>query len=285
MTTLAQMLELSHGLPVDALAAISDLEARTIANDGGRLKLEWPTLRSRDADAINDVLWWDGPTLVGFVGIYCFDGHNAELVGMVDPSSRRRGIGTKLLDAALTLCRDRLYANVLLVTPHEPDCGGQFAMSRNGEFEHAEHALVLNGPPSATRSGPEVNVRQANLDDAGLIAELLTAAFGHAPTPTQVDIGATSIIEAEGHAIGTIRSTLDANTGGVYGFAVSPTLQGRGIGRQALRQVCEDLMQRGATRIGLEVATQNESALRLYLSLGFQKVTTEDYFSITARTP
>jgi ribosomal protein S18 acetylase RimI-like enzyme len=111
------MLELSAGLTQHALDALAELEARTVAVDGGRLKLEWGTLRSRPAGQINDVLWWDGPQLLGFVGLYCFDGRNAELVGIVDPSIRRRGIASQLLDAAVSLCSERSYASVLLVVP------------------------------------------------------------------------------------------------------------------------------------------------------------------------
>jgi ribosomal protein S18 acetylase RimI-like enzyme len=280
------MLELSLGLPADSLSAIVDLEARTLAVDGGRLKLEWPTLRSRDPAAVNDVLWWEETRLVGFLGIYCFDGHNAELVGMVDPAVRRRGIGTKLVDAALALCRDRSYQNVLLVTPHEPDFGRQLAVSRGGTFDHGEYALRLFGGPIGSSGGLNVTVRTAIVDDAALISEILAAAFGFAPSKAEISAGIakgdqqTCIVEADEKAVGTIRITLDGTSGGVYGFAVTPAMQGRGIGRQALHLMCEDLARRGATQISLEVATQNESALNLYLSLGFEKVTTEDYFSI-----
>jgi ribosomal protein S18 acetylase RimI-like enzyme len=68
--------------------------------------------------------------------------------------------------------------------------------------------------------------------------------------------------------------------GDVYGFVVDPPLQGRGIGRDVLRRVCRQLREQGATLVGLEVEAQNDNAIRLYTSLGFEPVTTEDYWAI-----
>ena len=97
------MLELAAGLSERALDAIAELERVVIEADGGRLKLEWGSLRGRRGDRVEDVLWWEGERLLGFLGIYGF-GAIPELAGMVAPDARRRGIGSALLDAALPLC-------------------------------------------------------------------------------------------------------------------------------------------------------------------------------------
>jgi ribosomal protein S18 acetylase RimI-like enzyme len=61
---------------------------------------------------------------------------------------------------------------------------------------------------------------------------------------------------------------------------IEPSLRGRGIGRAALRQACEQLRAEGAPRIGLEVDVENDHALGLYTSVGFKPVITEDYFAL-----
>ena len=78
------MLEMSRGLSARALSALSALEKRTVTADGGRLKLEWGTLRTRPGQQVDDLLWWDGDQLLGFLGLYSFDGRTVELAGMVD---------------------------------------------------------------------------------------------------------------------------------------------------------------------------------------------------------
>ena len=256
---------MSRGLSARALSALSALEKRTVTADGGRLKLEWGTLRARPGQQVDDLLWWDGDRLLGFLGLYAFDGRTVELAGMVDPAARRRGIATALLDAALPLGRERAYEKTLLVTSRGSEGGLRFALGRGAVLDHSEHALVLVGAPNDGPPGPEVAVRTAASADASDIARLLTAAFGHSPPDVAerlvTDSARTLIVEVGGAAVGTVRVTREDETGGVYGFAVDPAWQGSGIGREVLRRVCHQLRAEGAQRVGLEVAVLNERAL------------------------
>jgi ribosomal protein S18 acetylase RimI-like enzyme len=278
------MIEVPHGLSKPALAAIAALERRTVDHDGGRLKLEWASLTRRSANEQNDVLWWDGSKLLGFLGLYCFDGRNVELVGMVDPEARRAGIAIALLDAAMVLCGERSYASILLVVPRQSEGGRILATRRGGVLDHSEHALVLTEAPSDKPSALDIETRPAVVEDAPEVTRLLAAGFGWAPDDVAQRIVSeplqTLLIMTDGQAIGTVRVTRDGDAGGVYGFAVDPSWQGRGVGREVLRRVCVELLGDGVKRVGLEVATQNEHALGLYTSLGFQPVTTEDYFTL-----
>lgn len=279
---------MSLGLSERSLSALSALEKRTVAADGGRLKLEWGTLRTRPGQQVDDLLWWDGDQLLGFLGLYSFDGRTVELAGMVDPAARRRGIATALLDAALPLGRERAYEKTLLVTSRGSEGGLRFALGRGAVLDHSEHALVLEGAPNEGPPGPEVTVRTATSADASDLARLLTAAFGYSPPDVAerlvTDSARTLIVEVGGAAVGTVRVTREDETGGVYGFAVDPAWQGRGIGRVVLRRVCQQLRAEGAQRVGLEVAVLNERALGLYTSVGFARVTTEDYYALPLST-
>ena len=281
---MGHVLELSRGLSVVAMEAIEALEHRTVAVDGGRLKLEWGTLARRELEQANDLLWWDGQQLLGFLGLYCFDGHNVELVGMVDPAARRQGIAAKLLDAALMLCRKRAYSSVLLVTPRNSEAGRCLALGRGGALDHSENAMLLADAPNAGPSELDFDLRSATVDDAPVVSRLLADAFGYAPVaaagPLASDLVQTLVIEIEAAAVGTLRVTREGDTAGIYGFAVDPAMQRRGIGRAVLRRTCRNLFYEGVKQIGLEVATQNESALGLYTSIGFRPVTTEDYFAL-----
>lgn len=281
------MIELSRGLSPRALEAISALEARTVAADGGRLKLEWGTLRGRSGERAEDILWWRGDQLLGFLGLYSYDGRNVELAGMVDPAARRQGIATALLEAALTSCRERAFQRALLVTPRASLAARSLALGRGAVLDHAEYALVLEHEPSEGPARPELVTRTATPADVPAIAELLRVAFGFTSDDVVMKLvtpsARTVVVESAGAVIGTVRLTRDGETGGVYGFAVTPSQQGRGIGREVLRRVCRELVAEGARRVGLEVAVQNERALGLYTSIGFTAVTTEDYYALPLR--
>jgi len=281
------VLKVARGLSSRELRAIEQLEARTVEIDGGRLKLEWGVLRARTSRDVGDILWWDGDQLLGFLGLYAFAPPTVELAGMVDPAARRRGIATALLDIALRLCRDRGYHKALLVTSRASSPGRGFALNRGAALEHSEYALVLLEAPTDGPTDPKVTIRTATPDDAPEVSRLLTAAFG-VPQSDVMDLQAseassTLVVELAGSAVGTLRLTREGDqSAGIYGFAVDPARQGRGIGRDILRRVCHQLRDEGARRIGLEVAVDNEHALGLYTSLGFAPVTTEDYYALPA---
>jgi ribosomal protein S18 acetylase RimI-like enzyme len=169
---------------------------------------------------------------------------------MVDPGARRRGIATALLDAALPICVGRGYQQALLVIPRGSVAGRELSLSRGAVLEHSEHALVLLGPPI------------------------------HGPADLSNESERTLVLELQGLIVGTMRVTRQRDTAGVYGFAVDPAWQGRGIGRDVLRRVCRELRDQGVRRITLEVAVDNDRALGLYTSLGFKQVTTEDYYAL-----
>jgi GNAT superfamily N-acetyltransferase len=138
------VLEQAAGLTSEAMQAIGQLERQVIEADGGRLKLEWDSLYRRSGDRVEDLLWWEGDRLVGFLGIYQF-GASPELAGMVAPDARRRGIGSALLDAGVQLCRERGDRRPLLVVPRLSTAGKRLAVRRGGALDHSEHHLVLSG--------------------------------------------------------------------------------------------------------------------------------------------
>lgn len=274
------MLEPAAGLTPEALAAIAELERRVVEADGGRLKLEWDSLRGRRGDKVEDLLWWEDGRLLGFLGIYTFS-DPPELAGMVAPDARRRGIGTALLDAALALCRERGHRPPLLVVPRRSEDGRRLALRRGGVLDHSEHHLVLLGDPIGGSPEPHVGLRPARPADTGRVVSLLDRGFGWAgPDDLGERLDRTMLVELAGAVVGTLFVDRDDDEGSVFGFVIDPPLQGRGIGRAALRQACEHLIAAGARRVSLDVDVANDRALGLYTSIGFTPVTTEDYFTL-----
>lgn len=204
---------------------------------------------------------------------------------MVAPDARRRGIATALLDAAVPLYRADECRQVLLIVPRASVGGQQLALKRGGVLDHSEHAMALLGPPTDGARNPELSLRPAYSADLPFVSRLLEEGFGW-PAPDDLADQLESprrrmiVIELSGSAVGTMALTRDGNGAGIYGFVVDPSWQGRGIGRAALRQACEELNRDGARRIGLEVAVENDRALALYTSVGFTPVSTEDYFAL-----
>jgi ribosomal protein S18 acetylase RimI-like enzyme len=280
----ATEIEFLRALREGDLREVAELERRVVEADGGRLKLEWGMLRSRAGQDVQDLLWREGERVVGFLGLYGFGSETVELSGMVDPPARRRGIATALLDAALAICVKRGYRRALLVVPRGSDGGHVLAGRRGAVLEHSEHALRLSDDPTEGPTDPRITLRPAATPDVPELTRLLTAAFGepHRGLLTQVEDSSdrTLVVELEGSAVGTVRVTRDQDRAGVYGFAIDPAWQRRGIGRDVLRRVSHQARAEGARYVDLEVEVDNDHALGLYTSLGFTPLTTEDYYEL-----
>ncbi|HTX00499.1 MAG TPA: hypothetical protein VMD59_17095, partial [Acidimicrobiales bacterium] len=68
------MIHEARGLAESELDAIANLERRVVEADGGRLKLEWGTLRQRETSQVSDLLWLEDGRVLGFAGLYAFGG-------------------------------------------------------------------------------------------------------------------------------------------------------------------------------------------------------------------
>jgi ribosomal-protein-alanine N-acetyltransferase len=75
-----------------------------------------------------------------------------------------------------------------------------------------------------------------------------------------------------GEPLGFAVSRLVVDEAEILTVAVKPTARGRGLGRLILRQHLGLIAGRGARTIFLEVAEDNEPAVRLYRALGFGEV-------------
>jgi ribosomal protein S18 acetylase RimI-like enzyme len=257
------------------------LERSVVAVDGGRLKLAWELLGP--GDRVDVVLFEQDGDLVGFGGIYRYV-DTVELVGMVDPRHRRRGIGTALLQAALRRCRAEGVDRPLVIVPRTPAGGEALVRAHGGTLDHSEHVLALTAPPAPPPRRTGATWRRATHADEAEVGRLLEAAFDEPfPGLRQIlasDQASTLLIELEGAPVGTLRIHRHGAAAGIYGFAVDPARQGRGLGRDILARVCEDLRDRGVRTVSLEVAVDNDHALSVYTATGFVPVATEDYFAL-----
>jgi ribosomal protein S18 acetylase RimI-like enzyme len=278
---MGNVLTQASGLSERDLIAIAELERRVVTHDGGRLKLEWETLRGRSGARADDLLWWEGEHLLGFLGLYQFGSASIELVGMVDPAARRSGIGTALVNEALRLVPGRGGDQVLLLAPRSTTTGRDFAVSRGATLEHSEHVMELRDAPPEVPMNGQLHVRDATSEDTSDINRILCGTFGSIGqdiVTSQSPSERLLVVERGGSTVGTVRLSTHGRVTGIYGLAVEPRSQGQGIGRHVLAFVCNDVRSQGSDRVTLEVATTNDRALGLYTSVGFALRGTDDYF-------
>ena len=70
-------------------------------------------------------------------------------------------------------------------------------------------------------------------------------------------------------------------SGRIYSVAVDPDGRGMGVGKKLMTEMLDWLRDRGATRVYLEVRTDNVAAIALYRKLGFAEIGWIDHYYAT----
>ena len=182
--------------------------------------------------------------------------------------------------------RRRGAPTTLLIVNRGAEAGEAFASAQGGDVVSSEHRMVLRGDPPPDPVGqPEVEYRTETPDDTEFVQTCLAEAFGLPAQAFESDdhhreSARMLVISANGERIGVMRVEPSDHTAGIYGFAITPALQGRGIRTAALAAVCRSLKASGVGDVYLEVSVVNPSALHVYERCGFEVTGTEDYYLV-----
>jgi ribosomal protein S18 acetylase RimI-like enzyme len=246
------------------------------------LKLNWEMLKTRETD-MDDYLHYDGDQLIGFLALYGF-GESYELCGMVHPVHRRKGIFTELFNKAYTSLQEREGEKLLINAPAKSQSAKGFISSIDAEYSFSEYQMEWKSMNVGVDNS-EILLREASTNDNRIMIDLDVKCFN--VTEKDAHSFQQGLMNEEGHRhymieyksdiVGKINVHADGKRSYIYGFAVFPEFQGKGIGRNALAQVVHNEAQK-EQNIFLEVATKNENALGLYHSTGFQTYQTQDYY-------
>ena len=253
----------------------------------GTLHLEPP--RSLPGGETNQFLTYQDGALIGIVTLPPDD--NVELLGLVHPDHRRRGIGRALFEAARAECRRRGAQTFLLVCEDASPAGQAFAEAMGGHYRFAEYSMELD-PAAFTPSPPRgkaIAIRRAGEADQDTLIRLASASFDEPEKRRRTQVTAwlgepnehLYIAQLGGRAIGVLRATFMHEAIYLHTLQIRSEFRRRGFGRQLLENIVRDLLAEGKS-VRLEVDTENDIALSLYRSSGFQVITTYRYYELRA---
>jgi ribosomal protein S18 acetylase RimI-like enzyme len=250
-----------------------------------QLKLNFDMLESRSENRKEDFFHYEDGNIVGFLGSYYF-GKKVEICGMVHPDYRRRGIFSKLLEEVLQEAKKREARTVLLNAPNESQSAKQFLRNIPCTLSMIEYQMKWQNTelfedqsitvrPSVSEEHKEAEI-QLDVQCFGLNEK---EARQYKKENKDLDTDLRLIIEVDGKIAGKMRISEINGEAWIFGFAVFPELQGKGIGRKALSKVVKMEDEKGFS-IFLEVEAKNAHALRLYESCGFISYHSQDYYKL-----
>jgi len=302
-------MKLKSSLDCKDYEMIHMLEIRCAQNDQITLKLELDyklsDAQNRTADTeitdMNEFMYFNGEELIGYMGICSFGGISQplEITGMVHPLYRRQGVFTKLMEQVLAECKSRNAKKILALCDNNSISGQAFLKKAGAVYKFSEFEMYLNHKSYETLENQPpfgITFRKAVNADALEINRQNVIYFGSDPEEENKDFDDSGILlpeeeekrgmtiyiaEKEDRVIGKINLEVsDSGTGGIYGLGVLPEFRGKGYGRAILIYGVEKLKDANSTEVMLQVAAENERALNLYQSCGFQKTSVMDYYEL-----
>ncbi|WP_166805770.1 GNAT family N-acetyltransferase [Jeotgalibacillus sp. R-1-5s-1] len=264
------------------LKKITELKTLCEQTDGVQLKLNEDTIQS--GEGVKMFYHFKGDELIAYLGVYYF-GSVGEVCGMVHPDYRRQGLFSALFKEACDAVPDMGIKTMLLNTPAQSESGQAFVKSVKATYKMTEYQMKWE-PQIIPAASEAVSIRQAEEKDRQFQIKLDAKGFSVPVEDAEQFLNAerndpstiTYIIEWNGVPAGKIRIHSNDDQKWIYGFVVSSDLRGKGIGRNALLLVLNQLQQENA-EVHLEVEAENKGPLKLYESCGFKVYHAQDYFN------
>ena len=258
--------------PIEDVRAILAMAARAEDEDGAAPLDEATTMALR-AGAVDAHLVHGGFTLL----------RDGELTLVVDPPERDAGLGRLLLERLLTS-----YDGPLGAWSHG-NLPAAARLAETHDFARVRDLWVMrrrtSEPLVAAKAIPGVTIRAFEEADTEAVLALNAAAFASHPEQGAMDAddfaarmaepwfdpaGLLVAVDDDGRLLGfhwTKRHSHEV--GEVYVVGVSPTAQGRGLGKALTLAGLHHLDGRRVEEVILYVESDNEPAIRLYSGLGF----------------
>jgi GNAT superfamily N-acetyltransferase len=234
----------SQGLAADDYAKVAQLASLCNDYDHITLKINDFMLQTRPSDEKSDFLYFVGEELIGYLGLFQFNGQEIEISGMVHPVHRRTGVFTGLLSEAKAEIARRNIRKLIFINAENSACGKLFLESIDTKYSFSEYWMKhveTKNPACDSRIQP----RTATASELPFIARAITLGFqmdesevlesiSNNTTGTE-KLSNRKIIELDETPIGTISVNHPNEASAfLFGFVILPEHQGRGYGRQAL---------------------------------------------------
>jgi ribosomal protein S18 acetylase RimI-like enzyme len=284
---MGQRLESSYGLSQKQLEEIKILEETCNRFEGLTMKLNWEMLTSRAKNEVNDFLLYENEELVGYLALYIFRDSEAEVSAMVHPKHRKKRIFRKLLSQARQELMVREIPSFLFICEEKSVSGRNTMKALKAVYSFSEYGMALQEVRPLPFS-TEVSLKDTDEGDLDHLVNMDTVCFQLNKNDTSSLLQKQlvqpnrihKIASVDGVKIGKISVLVSEMEAYIYGFCVLPTYQGKGYGKTILKKAVDDLIDKGHTKIALEVESKNKNALTLYERCGFEVEAGYDYYKL-----
>ncbi|MGK0531940.1 GNAT family N-acetyltransferase [Bacillus wiedmannii] len=246
-------------------------------------------LTARNNEEVYDFLFYDNTQLIGALSMYDFERPTKlELIGFVHPNYRKQHIGTTLLQTAMKEIRIRAADEALIIMNGDSASGKEFAKHMKLPYLYSEYSMEFKAKEVQKTPKNTIQFPLASSESLLDLIEISSKAFGDSAKNTATWL--QKMMNSPSHqvycalidekVIGTITVSEQDQSTTLSGFAVHPSYQGKGYGKDILSYMVHTLITKGISTIELDVETKNNHALKLYTQCGFEMKKKHDYYNV-----
>ncbi|KTC97255.1 hypothetical protein Lgee_1916 [Legionella geestiana] len=278
------MLICNHQLDTAQFDALKALWQRARVHDAG-LPVFYPDLLTRARALKSNVCWFEHGMLQGILSACFFYETACEISLLVDPAHRQQGIARRLIAAILPLLRQQGMRTVIfsLAKGHAP-----WLEALGVRYTHTEYRMMRHESPLQPEPVTALSFRRALPVDVPLMVGIDAACFNTSGVDMnsrfqhllrEADCQVLLAVLGES-VIGKAHLRLSDGVWVVSDVGILPAFQGQGYGYALLLHAINEAQVQRATDMRLDVETTNQSALNLYMRLGFSVQDAYDYRSL-----
>ena len=234
-------------------------------------------LRSLDKAMVGALAFMKETHYIGFSFFYSFEKEEAEVSIFADPEEDWKGVHCLLLEAGMAECERRGHFRILVLNDRRFLSGVELIKRAGGKLAFSEHRMKSNSATMMTAQ--DIDLKEVGNDDAMLREVELECHDRFYSKPDQKRYLAL----VDGRPVGKIDVFEEGSDAELTGFCVLPWTRGKGFGKAILQKMVSILREEGKDRVTLDVQTDNDVALSLYLKSGFEKEFTIDFYAISLK--
>ncbi len=266
---------------------LSKQELRNVTNlveysekkDGYMIRMYWNIINDRQLPEFDDFFYYVEGRLAGYLALYAFKAHQAEMSAVVHPEFRRQGIFRYLFGEAMMEMNRREITDCLYVSHRDSVTSKDFVTPYSDDLDHTEVEMALKHKPKTTDT-PKLTMRLVDADDLDILARIDMACFNSKPEKIYNNFAknlgskvrrAWIFKNEQGEDIGKMHIRLEnPQAAYIHDLGVLPDHRRKGYASSMVLLILEQLRKEGCHRVFLDVLSDNESAIKLYENCGFE---------------
>lgn len=233
-------------------------------------------------------LMYEDSKLVSLISMFMPTRHEAEISAYTLPEYRNKGYFKKMFQKAVNELEKYGVEDILMVCESQSKFGRKIVKKLDAKYDFTEYFLKYVGILNQSLGNYKYLSRLCTpgIEDLETIIDVSKHAFNDTYEDAKGMIQDTfksedrlqyaTVFEKKFVGIGSV--CFDGNQISIYGLGILPEYQGRGLGKELLLLILNDLAKNNYKNITIEVNGENEKAFELYKNNGFQVEISYNYY-------